>query len=183
MKRRLSWFFAGMGLAAVAGCYQQTSENNSLVFSYQAWVPPLVALVGVALIPAGIFLFTRQQRRFAGVCVAVLGPIVAIGIAPTFYMDRVVVSEEGFYSRHGFWWDPTVHQVRFQDLNQVTLVVEEKIGRRGRKNYSYYFDCSFKQGKQERIPLGDLVRQAMPEIVKRFKEHGVPIQVPPNLPE
>ena len=182
MKRRMRWIVAAMGLAAVSGCYQQTSENGGLVFSYQAWVPVAVALGCLALVPVGILLFT-QKKRLWGVVLALGGPIAAIVIAPTMYKDRVVVNDDGFYSRHGFWWDPTVHEIKYDDLNLVKLIVEEKIGRRGRKSYSYYYDCSFKSGKQERVPLGDLIRQALPEITGRFRKHGVQVDVPPNLPE
>lgn len=181
MKRRLSWVFAGFALAVVAGCYQQTSENGTFVYKHQAWVAPIVALVGVAFVPVGVLLFA-QKRRLWGVCLAVGGPIAAVVVAPTMYLDRVVVNDESFSSRHGFWWDPTVEQIRYEDLTGVQYVVKESIGRRGRKNYSYYFDCSFKKANQKRVPLGDLMRQALPEITARFQKHGIPFLVPPNLP-
>jgi hypothetical protein len=94
----------------------------------------------------------------------------------------VVVNQEGFYSRHGFWWSPTVHNIRYDELDLVRLVVEEKPSRRG-KTYSYYFDCTFKTGKQERVPLGDIMREALPEIAEQFRQHGVPVELPPNLPD
>lgn len=166
----------------VAGCYEKTSGKDGLVFTYQTWVPLLVGLAGLAAIPVGILLFVRRQRLW-GVAVAVGGPLVAVAVAPGMYLDRVVVNQDGFYSRHGFWWDPVVHQVRYDDLSLVRVVVEEKTGRRGRKTYSYYFDCFFKSGKQERVPLGDVMREALPEIAGQFEAHGVPVQLPPNLPE
>ncbi|HWG44904.1 MAG TPA: hypothetical protein VN688_19175 [Gemmataceae bacterium] len=92
------------------------------------------------------------------------------------------MNQDGFYSRHGFWWNQTIHQIRYEELNRVQLVVEGKTGRRG-KTYSYYFDCSFKSGKQERVPLGDIMREALPEIAEQFRRHGVPVQIPANLPD
>ena len=50
------------------------------------------------------------------------------------------------------------------------------------KTYSYYFDCHFKAGKKERVPLGDIMREALPEIAEQFRKHGVPVQIPANLP-
>ena len=48
---------------------------------------------------------------------------------------------------------------------------------------SYHFDCHLKSGKMERVPLDDIMREALPEIVDQFEKHGVPVQIPPNLPE
>ena len=131
-----------------------------------------MALIGVVLVPIGIAAFI-QKKRLWGVILVLAGPIVAIGWAPGLYLDKVVVSEETLYSRHGFWWSPTIHNIRYDDLSNVRLGVDVTRGRRGRKNYSYYFDCSYKSGKQERVPVGDLVKQALPEIGAHFAKHGV----------
>lgn len=47
-------------------------------------------------------------------------------IAPMMYLDRVAVNQDGFYSHRGFWWNPTVHQIRYDELSEVRLVVDEK---------------------------------------------------------
>jgi hypothetical protein len=180
MRRRLICGFAGLCCVVLAGCYQKVEEKSGLTFTFQPWVPLLVALGGVIALPIGIVLFNRGQR-FWGVLLAVGGPLIAGGVAPGMYMDRVVVNQDGFYSRHGFWFSPKIHDIRYEDLSQVKLVVEESTGRRG-KSYSYYFDCSFKSGKQERVPLGDIMREALPEIAGQFRQHGVPVLIPPNLP-
>ncbi len=180
MKQRLIWGCAAL-LAIIAGCYRQASENGGMVFSFQVWVPLLVALVGLAAVPVGIVLFTRNLRLW-GVCLAIGGPLAAVVVAPTMYLDRVVVDQEGFYSRHGFWWSPTVHRIRYEELTQVQLAFEEQTTRRG-KRYNYFFDCSFKSGKRERVPLGDIMRQALPQIAEQFRQHGVQVQIPPNLPD
>ncbi len=75
----------------LAGCYQKVTKNGSLVFSFQPWVPLLVALAGVAAVPVGVVLFLRKLR-FWGVCLMVAGPLVAGAVAPGMYLDRVVVN-------------------------------------------------------------------------------------------
>ena len=180
MKRPLAWIGAALGCIVLAGCYQRVQENGSLVFSFQLWVPLLVVLGGLLAIPIGLVQFARG-KRLAGIFLAVAGPVAAVAIAPGIFLDRVVVNQEGFYSRHGFWWDPTIHQIRYSELNLVRLGYETKTGRRG-ISYSYHFDCFFKSGKQERVPLGDIMREALPEIAEQFRSHGVPVEIPPNLP-
>ena len=181
MKRRLCWILAGLCFPVIAGCYQKVSEDGNLVFAFQPWVPLLVVVIGLAAVPVGIFLIIRKQY-FWGIALALAGPLAAGGLAPGLYLDKVIVNQEGFYSRHGFWWDPTIHQIRYEELSLVRLGFEEKTNR-GRKSYSFYFDCVFKSGKQERVPLGDIMREALPEIAEQFRTHGVPVQIPPNLPD
>jgi hypothetical protein len=141
----------------------------------------LVILGGLALIPAGIFMFTRGHRT-RGIILAIAGPLFAVAIAPGMFMDRVIVNDESLYSRHGFWWSPIVHQVRYDELSQVNVAFEEHNGRGG-KTYSYFFDCALKSGKTERIPLGDVMREALPDIAAQFNKHGVEVIIPPNLPD
>jgi hypothetical protein len=67
MTKRLSRIGAGLCCTVVVGCYQRTSENDGLVFSFQPWVPLLVALVGLAAVPVGVVLFRRGQRGWGSV--------------------------------------------------------------------------------------------------------------------
>jgi hypothetical protein len=182
MKNRLSCIFVGFLCILIVGCYQKEPENDGVVISFQAWGPLLLVLAGLASVPLGILLFARSQRfRALAVIMCIAGPVAAGVIAPGMFLDRVVVNQDGFSARYGLWWNPSVHQIRYEELNLVRLDVVEKTSR-GRKTYSYYFDCSYKSGKQERIPLGDLMRQAAPELVQQFHKHGVPVMTPPNLP-
>ena len=182
MIRSFNFAFAALCFAVLVGCHQkEVGENGTLRFSFQTWVPLLVVVAGLAAIPAGVVMFARKQQ-FWGVCLAVLGPAAAGVVAPGMFLDKVEVNPEGFSSRHGFWWDPIIHNVRYADLNQVKVVVQEQSGRNG-KTYSYFFDCQFKTRGVERVPLGDIMREALPEIAEHFRSHGVPVQIPPNLPD
>jgi len=181
MKQRLIWIFAGVCCIASAGCYRKVSSSDGLEISFEAWVPVLLALGGLAAVPVGIVLFIRE-RRFLGVCVAIAGPVIAAAVAPGMFLDRVIVNQEGFYSRHGFWWSPAIHQIRYDELNRVQVGFDVQNSQRGRR-YSYYFDCFFKTGQRERVPLGTLMVEALPEIAEQFRKHGVAVQIPPNLPK
>ncbi|WP_020470778.1 hypothetical protein [Zavarzinella formosa] len=180
MRHRLACVAVGMCCVLLGGCYQRAVEQDGIVYSFQSWGPALLIVAGLAAIPAGLVLF-RKEKRFWGVLTMIVGPLLAGAVAPGMFMDRVIVNDDGFQSTHGFWWDKIVHNVRYDDLRQVVVVVEEKTTRRG-KSYSYYFDCSFKNAPQERIPLGDLMKQALPDIRDQFEKHDVPVQLPANLP-
>lgn len=179
--RRLCCVVAAVCCTVVVGCYRKSADGDGLVFSFQPWVPLLVILAGVAAVAMGIRIFSNKDR-VRGVLLTVGGPVIVAVVAPGMYLDRVVVNDDGFYSRHGFWWSPTIHQIRYDDLQRVTVGFEERTGRRGRKSISYFFDCTLKSGQQERVPIGDIMEEALPEIVAHFKDHHIPVEVPPNLP-
>ena len=181
MIRRLALALTVVCFLVAVGCIEKTSGADGVVFAYLLWVPALLVVGGIAAVPFGV-LAIRRKRLAWGVCLVIAGPAIAGAVAPGMFLDKVVVTEEGFTSRHGFWWNPTVHSVRYENLNQVRLTVEERSGRRGKK-YSYFFDCDLKSGGQERVPLGDIMREAVPDIAGQFRKHGVPVHIPPNLPD
>jgi hypothetical protein len=177
-------FVGTIGICAVllAGCYKkEVQQDGAIVFSFQPWVPLLVIVGGVAAVPVGFVLWPRGQRTWGAGCV-ILGVLAVVGLAPGMFLDKVSVGPEGFYSRHGLWFSPQTHSIRYEELAHVRVTVEER-GSRRRRTYSYYFDCYFKNGGQERVPLGDIMREALPEIADQFRKHGVQVYLPPNLPD
>lgn len=180
MIRRVCYLLIVITTMMVTGCYQKDITNEGTVYSIQSWVPILTGLGGIIAVVVGIMLL-KYQKYMWGIVFAIGGPIATVAIAPMLMMDRVVVSQQGFISTHGFWWSKTIHDIKYAELANVVISVEEKTGRRGRKNYSYYFDCSFKSGGQERVPLGDLMREALKDILQQFMLNKVPVSIPPQL--
>src|SRR5262249_26486490 len=142
----------------------------------------MVVLGGLAALPVGIVLIVRK-KYFWGYILAIGGPLGSVVISPGIFFVRGILGRGGFCFRPRFLGGSTIYHIRCHVPGHVRLVVEEKIGRGGRKNYSYYFDCSFKTRTAERVPLGDVMRQAIPEIAEQFRKHGVQVQIPPNLPD
>lgn len=175
-------FLVGLTLIVMTGCHDKVANNGNINITFSLWVPLLLLIGGLAAVPIGILL-VRKRQRFWGITLLLVGPLVGLALAPGMFQDRVTVNQEGFYSRHGFWWDPTIHEIKYDHLAAVRITIEERTGRRGRKSYSYYFDCSFKSGQQERVPLGDLMKEALPDITEQFRQHGVQVVIPSNLPE
>jgi hypothetical protein len=99
-----------------------------------------------------------------------MGPLLLL-IAPSLYSDRVVIDDEHFEARYGFWFAPSVHDVRFDDLRAVQHATVTND--RGRKNRELH--CLHKSGAMTVIPCGDLVRNTVPEILDRAKARGVAV--------
>jgi hypothetical protein len=104
--------------------------------------------------------------------------IVTVGLAPSLYVETVTVNNEEFSSHRGFWLTPKIHRVRYQDLREVRIVVEEVPGKRGRNGY---LECALHEGAQERVAIGDTLRAALPEIIENFQKHNVPLYIPRNV--
>jgi len=179
--KRIARVALGICSVLLAGCHRKVSGENGLEFSFQPWVPLLAILAGIAVTIVGISVF-RRNKPIRGLLLIVGAPLAVVVFVPGLWLDRVIVNNDGFYSRHGFWFSPVAHEIKYDELSLVQVTVEERMGRRG-KTYNYYFDCSFKSGKRERVPLGDLMREALPEIAEQFRRQGVPVQMPPNLPK
>jgi hypothetical protein len=179
--RRAFQAVAALGLFALAGCTQRVEQNGDVVHSYETWVPIAIGVGGLLAVPVGVLMF-RKGKKFWGILVAVLGPLASVGLAPGMAEDSVTVNNEHFVSTHGFWWDRQKHDVRFDDLTSIKVFVEEKQGRRG-KTYSYYFDCSYRNKPTERVPLGDLMKEALPDIAAQFREHNVNVLGAENMPQ
>ena len=37
------------------------------------------------------------------------GPLAVVVFVPGLWLDRVIFNNDGFYSRHGFWFSPVTH--------------------------------------------------------------------------
>lgn len=180
MKRRLACTLAVSACAVLSGCYQRIDKPEGATYSFSPVVPILMIVVGLVLIGMGVVVFAR--RRFMwGAILALLGLGAAVAVAPGMYLDHVVVGKDEFTSRHGFWWSPVIHRVRYDDLAAVDVIVEEK-RQRGRRTFSYSLNCISKTGQQEIVPLGDIMREALTELAVKFQGHNIPANIPTEMP-
>lgn len=142
---------------SLAGCVSESTDGSTRVYSYQLWVPMSVLLGGMVAGPAGWFL-RLSSARF-GWALMIGGVIAGLGFAPSLFLDKATVSEQQFTQRTGIWGMTAVHTVNVDQLSHVRLTKEERRGRRGRKNTSYFMICHLKDGSQEKVPLGNSVSQ------------------------
>src|SRR5262245_54146842 len=108
---------ARFGSLLLAGCYRKTTDNG-IVVTFAPWVPASIIFAGFVVVVLGVFLFARRQRLW-GILAALGGIFFAGAVAPGMYQDKTAVTDQGFYSRHGFWWNPSIHDIRYEDLTGV----------------------------------------------------------------
>jgi hypothetical protein len=161
-------------LLGAGGCVDRSVRGDSTTYDYAWWVPALTLVSGLILFPAGLVLRKRSGRLGAGMLI--LGPVLALLVFPMVLLDKVKVDAQHFEDRYGFWFAPTRHNVRFDDLKEVRLVTYEERGRRGRKTTKQKLVCIHKSAApQDTVQLGTLVKEAAPEILRRAGERGVTI--------
>ncbi len=160
-------FVAALALCSVAGCYEHVSNGNESIYRFVWWLGPLIIAGGILAIPAGWFL--RRWSAKWGFVLMVMAPVLLVIVAPAMYSDRVVIDNEHFEARYGFWFSPSVHNLRFEDLQEIQYVAVP--GSRGSTNYELH--CLSKAGQLSVVHAGDLVRNTVPEILERAKAKGV----------
>jgi hypothetical protein len=161
--RRITLFaFAAFVLCSASGCYEKAVHGDQSVYSFATWLRILAIVGGIVMIPAGWFL--RRASEKYGYTVVALGPLFLLVVAPAMFNDRVVVDAEHFEARYGIWISPYTHNVRFDDLREI-----HHVGVPGRRNRTtYQLHCFRKDGGEpEVVPIGDLVVNAVPEILDR----------------
>ncbi len=162
-----------LSLGLFSGCVRQSREGNTTVYSMELWVGGLTTLGGLAAVPAGVAL--RKSNTRGSIVLILLGLGLLIVVAPNMFLDSTKVDAEHFESRHGFWFSPTIHNIRFDEMASIHRTKEVRRGRRGRKTTNYYLDITKTSGQSERVPLGTIMSEAEPEVIRHALERGIPI--------
>lgn len=161
--------FATVLLSTLAGCYTRTQSADKIEYTFAGWVGALVIVGGILMIPVGWFLKRWTERWGWGLMI--MAPILLIIVAPAMFSDRVFIDRDHFEARYGFWFSPSTHSIRFADLREIRYVGVP--GSRGRTNYQIH--CITKNGGTEVVSAGDLVRNAVPDILNQAAQSGVAV--------
>lgn len=149
------WKFAALllGFLLLTGCVNERESGDAKIYTIQMWVPLLILIGGIVAVPAGWLLRETSQRLGWGLLI--LGPIAALGFAPSLFMDKTVVTPNEITVNTGIWGMTAHHNVKYDNLQQVRITSETTRGRRGSKNTSYYLTCDCKDGSNCKLPLGN----------------------------
>jgi hypothetical protein len=158
----------------MSGCYNREVTGETTTYSAAIWAGLLVILGGLCAIPIGLVITARTWR---GWLVVAVGPIISFTIGPSLLLDTVKVDANHFECRYGAWWSPSQFNIRFDELQSMQHIVEEKQGRRG-KTYNHYLICNYKNGHSTKVSVGDLMKQALDDILNRARARNVPVLLP-----
>jgi hypothetical protein len=171
--------FRGLSLLAMfaclfclTGCVSERDSGTAKIYTIDLWVSALLLIIGLAAAPAGYFLREWSDRVAWGLMI--VGPILALGVAPSLFLNKTTVAAEELNVRCGIW-GTTGYHVKYDNLNSVRLTTEVTRGRRGRKNTNHYLVCDCKDGTSTKLPLSnDCVEQAAPHFLQLVQAKGVP---------
>jgi len=154
------------------------THGDTTVYSVPLLGPVFFGALGIIACVLAIVYWMQQGWFYRGVSVALFGiSIFVLFNAPTGINHRVVVTPEYFFHRVGSWYSPVETKVDFKSLAYVSIR-EEKRARNERKTYE--LRCITKEGAETSVPLYDMMKKALPEILKRAADHEVVIGESPD---
>ena len=161
-------------LLGAGGCVDTTVSGDATTYDYSWWVPLVTLVSSLVAFPIGLVMRKRSGRIGGGLMV--MSPVLAFLVFPMLLLDKVKVDAQHFEDRYGFWFAPSRHNVRFDDLKEIRLVTYQQRTRRGGRTTKQKLVCIHKNaGTQDTVQLGTLVKEAAPEILRRAGERGVTI--------
>lgn len=158
---------------AAAGCVRETPTGTGSAFTFETWIPASLTLAGVVVLAAGVGLLAK--RRWKPGLVALAVGLFGLVLGPNLFFDRAEVDDEHLSLRTGFWFAPTVHEVRFADVASIEGEAQERSTRRGtRTDFTLVFRR--RSGPAERVPLGDLMKRGpMQKALQVAAGRGIPM--------
>jgi hypothetical protein len=137
-----------------------------------------LGVIGVVSVVAGFFVALRSsefwKRLWSGLLFMLVVPVLAGFIAWTVSYQTLSVNDSAFNLHIGFPWAPIDHEVAFDTLAAMEFRQQESFVR-GQRRINYEVICHRKQGGSETVPLGDLMKAALDEILRRAQQHNVRI--------
>ena len=173
--KRIGMVAAVIGLALFAGgCVDRDVSGDTVTYDYAWWVPVLSLVAALVAFPVGLVLRKRSGRFGWGLMI--VAPILAILVFPAMLLDKVKVDSNHFETHYGFWFAPTKHNVRFDDLVELRLVTYQERTRRGGRQTKQKFLCIYNSAAaKDTVQLNTLVKEAAEEIVRRAQAKGVTV--------
>lgn len=124
-------------------------------YRFEIWVPAL--FIGLGAIAIGfMWLGIRSKQPIGRILPSIFGLILMWGVAaPSFYFQKVQVSDEHLTDIKGIWFMPEVHRFEFATIRQLTIMMPKK----GEKEQHWLFELNNQQTRLYK-PSGLLKRNA-----------------------
>ena len=145
----------------------RVEAEGTTVYSPPLLFPIISAVLGI-LVGAAAVVFWMQGRisRIFAPVLALLSLWVLFN-APTGMNHRLIVTPHSFDPRLGSWYSPVDTKVEFASL--VYLIVDSA------KAGGYELRAVTKSGNQNSVPMCDLLKQALPDVLQAAARQNVVI--------
>lgn len=154
------------------GSVTSVKQGDITVHSGSPLGPIFFGALGIITCVLAAVYWTQQSRFYRAVSVALGAMSLYIFFnAPSGINHRVVVAPGYFFHRVGSWYSPIETKVDFDSVVYMT-VDEAQRDRNRRKTYELH--CIAKKGTNAvRIPIYDLMKKALPEILERAAQRDI----------
>lgn len=150
----------------MTGCVTSSVSAAGTRFHYSWWLPLGLFMAGLAFVPLGLFILgvrfgsirlalTKQSPRF-GWGLVIVGPIAALGFAPSLFIEQVTVTNKVIDVRSGLW-PMTANQTIDFDSVKTLRITWGTIGSR-RKRSVQILSFEMKSGSNAQLWLDNDVK-------------------------
>jgi len=170
--RTLALALAALCLLTFTGCVEKSVSDGTTTVTNASWVYGLIALAGVVLAVIGGVAIKSSWWQGGITLLAGLG-ILLVG-APTYWLEKATVREDGFTIRAGVLGS-SVQDVKYQDIANIELTQEERRTRRGGRTIKHFILLHLKSGQDVKVSAsGGVAEETAPLIIEGARAHGVP---------
>lgn len=167
---QLRWVLAVAILCLAAGCVKEKTVGNTTTVTKEWYSTVLIALGGLGAAAGGWYL-TRSQSdkvRLNGWAILIVGPLFALGMAPSEFTEFVRVTPERFEANIGFWMWPDKFNVAFSQIASVRDDEKIRRGKYGREIHDAYIVFTMRDRKEVWVPANLTVQKALPKIAEYY---------------
>lgn len=134
-------------------------------------IPVVVTIIALAVGVLALVKFRNVKVGVAGIFAALL----AGGIfAPSMYADAIKINSERIAHQKGFWFAPTVTEIRFAEVDFIRL--RREVTDKGLTNTIW--EVTDKNGARRDVDVGDLWDGNADEIIAFMQQHKVKFKNP-----
>jgi hypothetical protein len=157
---RALWFGIGLVCLLLSGCYKETVTGDVTTITYAWWVTLLALVCGVGAIAVGWAI--RENEELERLCWGLIGggSLLLLIVVPITFRNKVAVDPQHVASTSGFWFFGSSNDIKFVDIHRMELH-----SKASRRSISYYLLCFKRQGGKVEVPVGDLVKPVLPQII------------------
>lgn len=164
--RRICWWSLGiLAVVALSGCADRVESDGTITYSMPAWTWISALLLGLLFAGLGVRATSQGWRWW------IVSAVCWFLFLPGLYGDRAMLTQESFDLKRGFPFQANSARVEFAQVQR--LVVTTSRDRKGRTKMRLVFEHA--GDRKTIIPGGDLVKGALPDLLRIMQERGIPI--------